>query len=160
MARQVIDLTTPQPGGRQGEPTASAWTKVNDMTLELYQGNAVELGYAQRTTPFTTTGTADVPGLLINYTAGVNPVIVEFGATASVPGNTGVLAVQVDGVQIAQLLYAPDIGFSTLSRIGRITGKTPGQNVVVKLVATSSGGNSFQVFGDPTDPSYVRVTSA
>lgn len=36
MARQVIDLTTPQPGGRQGEPTASAWAKVNDMTEELY----------------------------------------------------------------------------------------------------------------------------
>lgn len=37
MARQEIDLTTPQPGGRQGEPTASAWTKVNDMTDEIYQ---------------------------------------------------------------------------------------------------------------------------
>jgi hypothetical protein len=36
MARQVIDLTTPQPGGRMGEPTASAWAKVNDMTADLY----------------------------------------------------------------------------------------------------------------------------
>lgn len=36
MARQVIDLTTPQPNGRMGEPTKSAWEKVNDMTAELY----------------------------------------------------------------------------------------------------------------------------
>lgn len=36
MARQEIDLTTPQPNGKMGEPTKSAWEKVNDMTLELY----------------------------------------------------------------------------------------------------------------------------
>lgn len=38
MARQVIDLTTPQPNGKMGEPTKSAWEKVNDMTLEIYAG--------------------------------------------------------------------------------------------------------------------------
>lgn len=36
MARQEIDLTTPQPNGKMGEPTKSAWMKVNDMTAELY----------------------------------------------------------------------------------------------------------------------------
>lgn len=36
MARQEIDLTTPQPNGKMGEPTKSAWNKVNDMTAELY----------------------------------------------------------------------------------------------------------------------------
>lgn len=36
MARQEIDLTTPQPNGKMGEPTKSAWEKVNEMTLELY----------------------------------------------------------------------------------------------------------------------------
>lgn len=38
MARQEIDLTTPQPNGKMGEPTKSAWEKVNDMTEELYDG--------------------------------------------------------------------------------------------------------------------------
>lgn len=38
MARQEIDLTTPQPNGKMGEPTKSAWEKVNDMTYELYAG--------------------------------------------------------------------------------------------------------------------------
>lgn len=36
MARQEIDLTTPQPNGKMGEPTKAAWEKVNDMTAELY----------------------------------------------------------------------------------------------------------------------------
>jgi len=36
MARQEIDLTTPQPNGKMGEPTKSAWEKVNEMTAELY----------------------------------------------------------------------------------------------------------------------------
>ncbi|AVQ10147.1 tail fiber protein [Siphoviridae environmental samples] len=36
MARQEIDLTTPQPNGKMGEPTKAAWGKVNDMTEELY----------------------------------------------------------------------------------------------------------------------------
>lgn len=36
MARKEIDLTTPQPNGKMGEPTKSAWEKVNDMTSEIY----------------------------------------------------------------------------------------------------------------------------
>lgn len=36
MARQVIDLTTPQPNGKMGEPTKSAWEKTNDNFAELY----------------------------------------------------------------------------------------------------------------------------
>lgn len=36
MARQEIDLTTPQPNGKMGEPTKAAWQKVNDMTAEIY----------------------------------------------------------------------------------------------------------------------------
>lgn len=36
MARQVIDLTTPQPNGKMGEPTKAAWEKVNSMTSEIY----------------------------------------------------------------------------------------------------------------------------
>lgn len=41
MARQEIDLTTPQPNGKMGEPTKSAWEKVNDMTEELYASPGV-----------------------------------------------------------------------------------------------------------------------
>jgi hypothetical protein len=41
MARQEIDLTTPQPNGKMGEPTKSAWEKVNDMTEEIYSSPGV-----------------------------------------------------------------------------------------------------------------------
>lgn len=44
MARQEIDLTTPQPNGKMGEPTKSAWEKVNDMTAELYAGMQINPG--------------------------------------------------------------------------------------------------------------------
>lgn len=44
MARQEIDLTTPQPNGKMGEPTKSAWEKVNDMTLDLYNGLSSSYG--------------------------------------------------------------------------------------------------------------------
>lgn len=36
MARQEIDLTTPQPNGKMGEPTKAAWEKVNDMTADIF----------------------------------------------------------------------------------------------------------------------------
>ncbi len=39
MPRQEIDLTTPQPNGKMGEPTKTAWEKVNDMTAELYSSD-------------------------------------------------------------------------------------------------------------------------
>lgn len=54
MARQEIDLTTPQPNGKMGEPTKSAWEKVNNMTAELYSsttelyssvGDLIDRGY-------------------------------------------------------------------------------------------------------------------
>ena len=41
MARQEIDLTTPQPNGKMGEPTKTAWQKVNDMTAEIYSSPAM-----------------------------------------------------------------------------------------------------------------------
>lgn len=43
MARQEIDLTTPQPDGKMGEPTKAAWQKVNDMTLELYASKTIDI---------------------------------------------------------------------------------------------------------------------
>lgn len=48
MARQEIDLTTPQPNGKMGEPTKSAWEKVNAMTAELYAPRIATGTYANR----------------------------------------------------------------------------------------------------------------
>lgn len=36
MARQVIDIDTPQPNGKKGEPARTAFVKLNDMTAQIY----------------------------------------------------------------------------------------------------------------------------
>lgn len=38
MALQLIDLTTPQPGGKFGDPTKTAWEKANDNFIQLQTG--------------------------------------------------------------------------------------------------------------------------
>lgn len=48
MARQEIDLTTPQPNGKMGEPTKAAWGKVNDMTAEIYASPAMNGSLSNR----------------------------------------------------------------------------------------------------------------
>lgn len=37
MALKLIDLTTPQPGGKFGDPTKTAWEKTNDNAVEIEQ---------------------------------------------------------------------------------------------------------------------------
>lgn len=47
MAVTLIDLTTPQPGGKFGDPTKTAWEKANDNFIQLESGlGAVEAGAA------------------------------------------------------------------------------------------------------------------
>ncbi len=70
MARQEIDLTTPQPNGKMGEPTKAAWEKVNDMTAEIYQS----LGYVE---------TISGKNLLINCGIPVNQRVFGGGALAA-----------------------------------------------------------------------------
>ena len=81
MARQEIDLTTPQPNGKMGEPTKSAWEKVNDMTAELYSsaGDSPDRGY--------------INGLLL-YWSNANTLAIGSGR-AYVEG-TGFLSVNSD----------------------------------------------------------------
>lgn len=123
--------------------------------------SGTELGYAQRTTQFSTTSTAfvDVPGLTISYVAGVNPAVVQFGATAKVvTAATGVVALIVDGVQIKQILI-DSISFTSFFALARIAGKTPGATVNVKLQVRNAGSAEVQLFGDTTDPAALRVTT-
>ncbi|QHJ80687.1 MAG: hypothetical protein [Caudoviricetes sp.] len=70
MARQEIDLTTPQPNGKMGEPTKSAWQKVNDMTANLFGHLSPEnisglvMGYVSPSTISISPGSAWIPSLL------------------------------------------------------------------------------------------------
>ena len=70
MARQIIDLTTPQPNGKMGEPTKAAWEKVNDMTEDLFGRlspeniNGLVMGYVSPSTISISPGSAWIPSLL------------------------------------------------------------------------------------------------
>lgn len=70
MARQEIDLTTPQPNGKMGEPTKVAWGKVNDMTAEIYASPAMNGSLSSR-------------NLLINCGLPINQRVFAGGALAA-----------------------------------------------------------------------------
>lgn len=69
MARKVIDLTTPQPNGKMGEPTKSAWEKTNDNFSEIYgEGLTTELFWSTKSTgggaSFTALGKSNLPNTI------------------------------------------------------------------------------------------------
>lgn len=72
MARQEIDLTTPQPNGKMGEPTKSAWEKVNDMTSEIYSSLLNSGGTVNGSLVILPSGTSQVPP-----SSGVVPIYAE-----------------------------------------------------------------------------------
>lgn len=142
-------------------------------TLECYRSNGsawslfgrggAELGHAERTTPFTTGSNpfVDVPGLAVDYVAGEGPAFVSFGATGkmSAAGPTGVVGIFVDGTQMAQILYTNST-YLTMSMGVRVSGKTPGATVQVRVRARQTGsGTSFDLIGDPADRCFVRAVT-
>lgn len=135
--------------------TGSAWVLVG-------RGGA-ELGHAERTTPYSTTVNtfADVPGLAVDYVAGEGATYVTYGATARTlsAGNTGVLALFVDGTQVGQVLYNV-AAFLTQSSGVRISGKTPGATVQVRVRARQANApTEFNLFGDATDRPFLHVVT-
>lgn len=72
MARQEIDLNTPQPNGKMGEPTKSAWQKVNDMTSEIYSSLLNSGGTVNGTLVISPSGTSQIPP-----SSGVVPIYAE-----------------------------------------------------------------------------------
>lgn len=135
--------------------TGSAWVLVG-------RGGA-ELGHAERTTPFTTGSNpfVDVPGLAVDYVAGEGAAFVSFGATGKVSaaGPTGVVGIFVDGTQMAQILYTNST-YLTMSMGVRVSGKTPGTTVQVRVRARQTGsGTSFDLIGDSADRCFVRAVT-
>lgn len=135
--------------------TGSAWALVG-------RGGA-ELGHAERTTPYSTTVNtfADVPGLSIDYVAGEGAAFATYGGTAQTftNGNTGVLALFVDGAQVGQILYNSTF-FATQSSGFRISGKTPGATVQVRVRARQANApTEFKLYGDSADRPFIRVVT-
>lgn len=90
MARQEIDLTTPQPNGKMGEPTKSAWEKVNDMTLEIYDSidTVQDKSFISGLLLFWSSGTSLAISSGAAYVEGVGNVYLNSDLSKSLPGLT------------------------------------------------------------------------
>ncbi len=139
-------------------------------TLECYRSNGTawalaqrggaELGFGERTSPFAITVNTftDLPGLAFDYIAGEGAAFVQFGATGKTgaAATTGVVAIFVDGVQSAQILYTSTT-YQTMSMGIRVAGKTPGATVQIRVrVRQANAPTQFDIFGDAVDRPYVR----
>lgn len=152
MARQEIDLTTPQPNGKMGEPTKAAWEKVNDMTEELYDGldSSTIISYGESAQSFSVTaGGANI--ITRSFLAKSDKAIVSFGGTfRAAPSSTGSIRLLVNGSQVSQLLVSNTL-YATSGRTVVISGLTVGSMVEVRVYAIATSGTTIDVYGDPTD---------
>lgn len=150
MARQVIDLTTPQPNGKMGEPTKSAWEKVNDMTLELYDGVALSNGALQRsggtmTGPLLKIGTPGQQNFVISNTGTQDGIGGTFASWASRPS---ALLVSAQNKTLAySLLKATNFGVKDLIGVDVYQGGSA-PNANVELDFHFSTGTSRHRFID------------
>jgi len=137
----------------------------NGTAWSVIGGAGNELGYAERSSTFTTTSLTlvDVPGMSITFTAGERPVSINYGATLrnQLSGEFTRLALVLDGSPVGQLLTQSTLYYG-LSRQFRPSAFTPGTSHVAKLqVLTTAafGAGTAEVFGDPTDRPYIQVVN-
>lgn len=161
MARQEIDLTTPQPNGKMGEPTKSAWEKVNDMTEELYSfyNLPTSIAYAETTSEYLAGGAeSDVPGLAVTFQAPAGSFNVNFGGSyLAVTGSTGSIRLYVNDILQSQIVVTSS-GFITSSRSIRISGIAQGTTVTAKIKAIALSGTQIRVYSDANDRFSIGVT--
>lgn len=137
----------------------------NGTTWSVIHGAGNELGYAERTSTFTTTSLTlvDVPGMSVTFTAGERPVSINFGSTLrnQTSGEFTRLALILDGSPVAQLL-TQNTQYYGLSRQFRASGFTPGTSHTAKiqvLTTAAFGAGIAEVFGDPVDRPYLQVVN-
>ncbi|MEP9689662.1 hypothetical protein QYG59_18035 [Xanthomonas perforans] len=97
MARQIIDLDTPQQGGGRGDPPRAAFQKTNDNFGELYQKNADQdtaIAGKEASLGFRPVRQGGGTGM------GANTVYVGWNTVGS-----GRLKVQVDAVSLGDMLH-------------------------------------------------------
>lgn len=163
MARQVIDLTTPQPGGRQGEPTASAWQKVNDMTLEIYQSIGGMAGYISGLIPRYTipNGCAISSGAAYIQSAGRVVEVPDITVQGSLQVNTWyhIYLTFVSGVLGAEIVSSAPTVYSGTARNKLNDGsrryiyslKTDSSGAIIPFIVQSDGMFRYCI-GNPVAP--------
>lgn len=128
-------------------------------------GSGIELGYAQRTSDFTTTSTSlvDVTGLTTSVVVATRPIVVRFEAVlgSSVSGGIGSISLFEDGTQIATIPYAQNGGAQ--ARVARAVRRAPSagsHTYKAQATVTPFGSGTLTVYGDsgsPVGPSSIQV---
>jgi hypothetical protein len=126
-----------------------------------------EVGYAEISTPYTTTSSSfsDVTGLSFMAMAPERPVVLEF--QGHVKNNTGspqacIFALCVDGVmqQGEKVFFVQNTNYFTAYAKARIAGLTPGVTYTFKLQLRSlPGGAQAEIYGDSTWRSFLRLVA-
>lgn len=161
MARQEIDLTTPQPNGKMGEPTKSAWDKVNDMTEELYSfyNLPTSIAYAETTSSYIASGAGgNVPGLAVTFQAPAGSFNIVFGGSYKAStGSVGSIRLYVNDALTSQIVVT-NTSFSTSSRSVRVSGIAEGTVVSARINAICLSGTTIDVYSDANDRFSIGVT--
>lgn len=162
MARQEIDLTTPQPNGKMGEPTKSAWEKVNAMTEELYSfyNLPTSIAYAETTASYTAGAAGgDIPGLAVTFQAPAGSFNITYGGSYRADAaSTGLIRLYVNNVFQSQIVVANTPSYMTSSRSIRISGVTAGSVVAVRVNAIATSGTGITLYSDANDRFSLGVT--
>ena len=128
-----------------------------------------ELGYAERTSDYTTTATAlaDVPGLSITVTVGSDPIVVQFfSGQVKHSAVGGLVALQIvdenNTIIMSGFHSASAANESDPFILRRRLAATPGTHTYRVQAATSSFGTAgtSTISGGATNPSYIQVTGA
>lgn len=140
---------------------------VNGMLGDVVVG---EIGYAEITTPFSTTSVtgADVPGLVVTCEIVSPTTSIKFGANIrnTNPVNTSFsrMTLFADGVAIGNITISGASGFQYLERTVTLHGLTIGTSVVFKItlavIDAGGGPGSANIYASSEDRPFLQVSSA
>jgi hypothetical protein len=136
--------------------TGSVWTVI--------PCGGTELGYAEITSPFSTSSGSyvDVTGLSLSLMVGERPVMIEFGgqihnSTANCFAVVGLIA---NGVEVGSGSFLSTAAqYGTMTRRARVSGLTPGSNYTFKLQLKQISGGTADIFGGSTQKGYIQVAT-
>lgn len=154
MARQVIDLTTVQANGKKGESAVNAFTKINNMTQELYDATAA--AYKRANILGTVSQLGGVPtGAIIERGTNANGKYVRyadgsqicFGSvnTTTVAGSTGTSAFAFAAAFAESPIVVPSAVTGFAARFNATTSSISPTAVAFGIGDNSTGNISISI---------------
>ena len=138
----------------------------NGTSYTVIPGGGTEIGYAEITTPQTTTGTtpAAISGLTFTFVAGERPVIIEMDgiATQNTASAIGNFSMQINGSEVCSAPFSSPTNSTTvvLHREQRLSSLTPGTTYTYALYFSSAvGGGTTEAYATTTCTFKIRAVT-